>query len=125
MPISLDEVHRLAAESRLALKPHEATALRAELEGMLQAFDALPPADGDPAVAVPGLECARMRSDLGAPDTLLLPPSALAPAWAGDLFVVPRLESHAAAPPSAAAVGSVDGEPARVTGRPGRAGSRG
>jgi aspartyl/glutamyl-tRNA(Asn/Gln) amidotransferase C subunit len=95
MTVTPEEVRRLAALARLALADGEVEEMRAGLEAMLSHVGALPVADEHADFCPAGLEQARLRSDMGPPDMMLLPPSALAPAWEQGFYVVPGLASHA------------------------------
>jgi Asp-tRNA(Asn)/Glu-tRNA(Gln) amidotransferase C subunit len=99
MPVSPDEVRRMAALSRLAMADAEVEGVRAALDGILRHVDALPVADESPELCLDGLSAAPLRADLGPPDMLLLPPGAMAPAWEQGFYVVPVLASHARADP--------------------------
>jgi aspartyl-tRNA(Asn)/glutamyl-tRNA(Gln) amidotransferase subunit C len=94
MSVSLDDVRRIAALARLTVDDDRATALTAQLNGILAHMDVLqqvPALDHDPVDDLPGMPLA---PDAGPPVPLTRSPAAIAPAWRDGFFLVPRLATH-------------------------------
>lgn len=98
MPVSREDVLRVAVLARLRLGPEEVERYTAQLNSILDHIDALGRAEGAaPAAAEPVDWPAPLREDGGRADALAVPPAALAPAWAEGFFAVPRLPALDAA----------------------------
>jgi aspartyl-tRNA(Asn)/glutamyl-tRNA(Gln) amidotransferase subunit C len=92
MPITPEEVRRVAALARLRLDDAETAAMAGELGSVLQQVRVLSRADGRDAVPGAAEErAAPLRADAYGADLLHRSPDMLAPAWQDGFFVVPRL----------------------------------
>lgn len=92
MPVTPDEVRRVAALARIPLDDGEAAALAGELDSILGHMEALRRVDAADAVPLPGTagQAAPLRPDASTPDLMRRTPDMLAPVWEDPFFVVPR-----------------------------------
>jgi len=93
MKIGRDEVLHVARLAELAVAEEDLEKLVRQLDGIVEyvaQLDALP-AEGEITPFVPGPEAVAWRQDEVAPQSLALPPAALAPEFRDGFFVVPRL----------------------------------
>ncbi len=94
MPVTTADVLHVAALARLRLSASEVEKLTAQLNDILAHVTELSEADTAAVQPEPATTwSARLRGDDEAPDTLAVPPAALAPAWAEGFFTVPRLSA--------------------------------
>ena len=106
MPVTPEEVRRIAALARLPLDGAEAAAMASELGSILGHMEVLRRVDASDGVPLPGAagEAAPLRPDASAPDLMRRTPDMLAPVWEDPFFVVPRLP---ALDPDAGAEGGI------------------
>ena len=100
MAVTIDDVRHVAALARLGLSDERATALVAELNGILGHMAALQAVKtaGEQEVVGVGAAGAPLRPDVGGrSDTLATPLAEFAPQLRDGLFLVPRLSTHEAA----------------------------
>ena len=92
MRIGRDDVLKIARLAELAVDEADLPKLVEQLDGIVAyvaQLDAVP-AEGDIAAFVPGPESVAWRADEVRPQSLALPPGAMAPAFRNGFFVVPR-----------------------------------
>lgn len=90
MPVSREEIRRIAELARLSLSEEELDRLHAELDGILGHLDVLREL-GDVAAETDPAEGMRLRDDEPGVETLHQAPVELAPEWRNGFFTVPRL----------------------------------
>ena len=96
MPVSLSDVHHIAALARLRLTDTQAAVVSAELTTILAHMDALSSVDAagvEETIGV-GARGTPVRSDTGPPLPLAHALSAFAPSMRDGFLLVPRLASH-------------------------------
>jgi aspartyl-tRNA(Asn)/glutamyl-tRNA(Gln) amidotransferase subunit C len=93
MAVSRSQVEYVAALARLRLTPDEAERFTAQLNGILEHFEALSqlPLDSVPAVGGVAEGSSSLRPDAPGADTLAFSPQELAVSWNDGFFTVPRL----------------------------------
>jgi aspartyl-tRNA(Asn)/glutamyl-tRNA(Gln) amidotransferase subunit C len=96
MPISLDDVHHIAALARLGLTDQRAVTVVAELNTILGHMDALSKVDtsGVEETIGVGARGTPVRTDNGPALPLARALSAFAPSMREGFLLVPRLSSH-------------------------------
>jgi len=99
MPVTVDDVRRIAELARLGITPERTRSLVAELNTILAHMEALSKVDtaGVEPTAGVGASGTPLRPDTGGPPKLERAPQAFAPAMRDGFFVVPRLSTHEAA----------------------------
>ena len=96
MAVTIDDVRHIASLARLELSDARASALVAELNGILGHMDVLSKVDTndvEPLAAV-GVPQMPLRSDEGSATPLARPIDAFAPRSRDGFFLVPRLATH-------------------------------
>lgn len=97
MSVTVDEVRRIAALSRLAVAPEREPTIAAQLNGILGHMDVLRRVPDDAASVddtTPGM---RLAADAGPAVALTRGPEKIAPEFRDGFFLVPRLATHGAA----------------------------
>jgi aspartyl-tRNA(Asn)/glutamyl-tRNA(Gln) amidotransferase subunit C len=96
MSVSVDDVRRIAALSRLSLESAELRRMADQLNGILGHMTVLRTLDvtGVPASATALAAGGPLRADEPGPDPLHDELAAIAPAWRDGFFTVPRLAAH-------------------------------
>jgi aspartyl-tRNA(Asn)/glutamyl-tRNA(Gln) amidotransferase subunit C len=96
MSVTVDEVRRIAALSRLAVAPEREPTIAAQLNGILSHMDVLrqvPDATAHVEDTTAGM---RLVADVGPAVPLTRGPQDIAPAFRDGFFLVPRLATHGA-----------------------------
>jgi aspartyl/glutamyl-tRNA(Asn/Gln) amidotransferase C subunit len=97
MPVTREDIRRVAALAELAVDEGTAAELEVQLSRILdyvrrlEALDAAREAGAEAPVAGADVAGVRLRPDSVGSDALTWPPRAFAPAMRDDLFLVPRL----------------------------------
>jgi aspartyl-tRNA(Asn)/glutamyl-tRNA(Gln) amidotransferase subunit C len=92
MAVTPEDVRHVARLARLHLSPEEVERFTLQLNGILSHMEELSAAGAEEASPEPATAWdAPLRDDHAAPDALAHGPHALAPAWQGGFFTVPRL----------------------------------
>jgi aspartyl-tRNA(Asn)/glutamyl-tRNA(Gln) amidotransferase subunit C len=93
MSVTRTQVEYVAALARLRLTPDEAEQFTAQLNGILEHFEALSQIPLTAVAAVGGVAegAAPLRPDAPGADALTIAPAELAVAWDNGFFTVPRL----------------------------------
>jgi aspartyl-tRNA(Asn)/glutamyl-tRNA(Gln) amidotransferase subunit C len=95
MAVSLDDVRHVAALARLGLSDDRATALMAELNGILGHMEVLSKVNTDRVEAVAGIGATTpLEVDAGPPMPLERPVQSFAPSSRDGFLLVPRLATH-------------------------------
>jgi aspartyl-tRNA(Asn)/glutamyl-tRNA(Gln) amidotransferase subunit C len=93
MAVTRSQVEYVAALARLRLTPDEAERYTAQLNGILEHFEALSQVPLTAVAAVGGVAegASPLRADVHGADALAVPPAELAVSWDDGFFTVPKL----------------------------------
>lgn len=96
MPISSDDVLHIAALARLELAEDRIPSLVGQLNGILGHMEVLSQTKTEGVRGAEGVGDAGLplRTDIGPPYPLALPPESFAPSMREGFFMVPRLATH-------------------------------